>query len=178
MVNAFGDYARPEPPTLRPIALNALLDDVLDLYENDQRIGLSRDLAAGEPLVRADGVRLRQALHNLIKNALEAIGDAKKPQLVVSTRIVRDDDQAFVELAVADNGPGLPAGFGERWFEPYTTSKNKGTGLGLAVVKKIAEEHGGGIRAENRAQGGAVFTLRLPIDAMPETQRPATIATR
>jgi PAS domain S-box-containing protein len=178
MVNAFGDYARPEPPTLRPIALNALLDDVLDLYENDQRIGLSRDLAAGEPLVRADAVRLRQALHNLIKNALEAIGDAKKPQLVVSTRIVRDDDQAFVELAVADNGPGLPAGFGERWFEPYTTSKNKGTGLGLAVVKKIAEEHGGGIRAENRAQGGAVFTLRLPIDAMPEPQRPATIATR
>jgi PAS domain S-box-containing protein len=178
MVNAFGDYARPQPPTLRPIALNALLDDVLDLYENDQRIGLSRDLAAGEPLVRADAVRLRQALHNLIKNALEAIGDAKKPQLVVSTRIVRDDDRTFVELSVADNGPGLPSGFGERWFEPYTTSKNKGTGLGLAVVKKIAEEHGGSIRAENRAQGGAVFTLSLPIDAMPETLRPATIASR
>jgi PAS domain S-box-containing protein len=175
MVNAFGDYARPQPPTLRPIALNALLDDVLDLYENDQRIGLSRDLAAGEPLVRADAVRLRQALHNLIKNSLEAIGDAKKPQLVVSTRIVRDDDQAFVELAVADNGPGLPAGFGERWFEPYTTSKNKGTGLGLAVVKKIAEEHGGSIRAENRAQGGAVFTLRLPIDAVQSAGQPVTV---
>ena len=93
MVNAFGDYARPQPPTLRPIALNALLDDVLDLYENDQRIGLARDLADGEPLVRADAVRLRQALHNLIKNALEAIGEAKKPQMVVSTRIVRDDEQ-------------------------------------------------------------------------------------
>ena len=178
MVNAFGDYARPQPPTLRPIALNALLDDVLDLYENDQRIGLSRDLAAGEPLVRADAVRLRQALHNLIKNALEAIGDARKPQIVVSTRLVRDDEQDFVELAVADNGPGLPDDFGERWFEPYTTSKNKGTGLGLAVVKKIAEEHGGSIRAENRAQGGAVFTLRLPVDAVPETQRPATLASR
>jgi len=167
MVNAFGDYARPQPAALRPIALHALLDDVLDLYENDQRIGLSRDLADGEPLVRADAVRLRQALHNLIKNALEAIGDARKPQILVSTRIVRDDEQEWVELAVADNGPGLPTGFGERWFEPYTTSKNKGTGLGLAVVKKIAEEHGGSIRAENRAQGGAVFTLRLPIDIAP-----------
>ena len=121
--------------------------------------------------MRADAVRLRQALHNLIKNALEAIGDARKPQIVVSTRIVREDEQDWVELAVADNGPGLPAGFGERWFEPYTTSKNKGTGLGLAVVKKIAEEHGGSIRAENRAQGGAVFTLRLPIDVTPSATR-------
>jgi PAS domain S-box-containing protein len=178
MVNAFGDYARPQPAALRPIALNALLDDVLDLYENDQRIGLSRDLAAGEPLVRADAVRLRQALHNLIKNALEAIGDARKPQIAVTTRIVRDDDQDWVELGVADNGPGLPAGFGERWFEPYTTSKNKGTGLGLAVVKKIAEEHGGSIRAENRSQGGAVFTLRLPIDALPDTAASASVAVR
>jgi PAS domain S-box-containing protein len=164
MVNAFGDYARPQPAALRPIALHALLDDVLDLYENDQRIGLSRALVDGEPLVRADAVRLRQALHNLIKNALEAIGDAKKPQILVTTRIVHADDQDFVELGVADNGPGLPPDFGDRWFEPYTTSKSKGTGLGLAVVKKIAEEHGGGIRAENREQGGAVFTLRLPID--------------
>jgi PAS domain S-box-containing protein len=176
MVNAFGDYARPQPAALRPIALHALLDDVLDLYENDQRIGLARDLVDGEPLVRADVVRLRQALHNLIKNALEAIGDAKKAQILVTTRIVHSDEQDFVELGVADNGPGLPSDFGDRWFEPYTTSKSKGTGLGLAVVKKIAEEHGGSIRAENRAQGGAVFTLRLPIDAVPgSVPRPVVV---
>ena len=92
------------------------------------------------------------------------------------TRLVREDEQDWVELAVADNGPGLPSGFGDRWFEPYTTSKNKGTGLGLAVVKKIAEEHGGSIRAENRAQGGAVFTLRLPIDVAPSATRQAVVA--
>jgi PAS domain S-box-containing protein len=178
MVNAFGDYARPQPAALRPIALHALLDDVLDLYENDQRIGLSRDLAEREPLVRADAVRLRQALHNLIKNALEAIGDARKPQILVSTRIVREDEQDWVELAVADNGPGLPGGFGERWFEPYTTSKSKGSGLGLAVVKKIAEEHGGTVRAENRAQGGAMFVLRLPIDAAPGVFKEPVLAPR
>ena len=164
MVNAFGDYARPPQLATRPIALHALVGEVLDLYENDQRLSLARQLADGEPRVRVDAVRLRQALHNLIKNALEAIGEAHKPQLQVATRVLHEDGEAWVELSVADNGPGLPADFGERWFEPYTSSKARGTGIGLAVVKKIAEEHGGSVRAESRAQGGALFTLRLPLD--------------
>ncbi len=109
-------------------------------------------------------MRLRQLLHNLIKNSLEAMSGERKPHIEVSTREGDDGGRAWVELAVADNGPGLPAGFDERWFEPYTTSKVKGTGLGLAVAKKIAEEHGGSMRAENRVGGGAVFTLRLPRD--------------
>ena len=165
MVNAFADYARPPQLATRPLALHALVGEVLDLYENDQRIGLARDFATGEPLVRADAVRLRQALHNLVKNALEAIGDARKPQLRVSTRIVHEGGEDWIELAVADNGPGLPPDFGERWFEPWTSSKARGTGLGLAVVKKIAEEHGGNVRAGNDPHGGAVFTLRLPLEA-------------
>lgn len=165
MVNAFADYARPPQLATRSIALHALLDEVLDLYENDQRISLTRQLADGEPRVRVDAGRLRQALHNLIKNALEAIGETRKPQLLIGTRAIRERDQDWIELSVADNGPGLPADFGERWFEPYTTSKARGTGLGLAVVKKIAEELGGNVRAENRAQGGAMFTLRLPLEA-------------
>lgn len=165
MVNAFGDYARPPQPATRPIALHALLGEVLDLYENDQRISLTRRFAPVEPHVRIDAVRLRQALHNLLKNALEAIGESHKPQIQVVTRAVHADEQDWVELVVADNGPGLPADFGERWFEPYTTSKPKGTGLGLAVVKKIVEEHGGSVRAGNRAQGGAEFVLRLPLEA-------------
>ncbi|MBO9661851.1 ATP-binding protein [Dokdonella sp.] len=163
MVNAFGDYARPPQLATRPIALHALLGEVLDLYENDQRIGLVRRFAPGEPQVRVDAVRLRQALHNLLKNALEAIGESRKPQIQVSTHLIHVDEQDWVELVVADNGPGLPPDFGERWFEPYTTSKAKGTGLGLAVVKKIVEEHGGSVRAGNRAQGGAEFVLRLPL---------------
>jgi len=165
MVNAFGDYARPPQLALRPIALHMLVGEVLDLYANDQRLTLVRQLAAEEPQVRVDAVRMRQALHNLIKNALEAIGEQRKPQIVVATRIVRGDDGEWVELSVADNGPGLPDGFGERWFEPYTTSKAKGTGLGLAVVKKIAEEHGGSVRAESVAGGGAEFTMRLPLES-------------
>ncbi len=167
MVNAFGDYARPPQIDARALSINALASEVLDLYENDQRIQLTRQFASGEPMLRADAVRLRQLLHNLIKNSLEAISGETKPHIEVSTRELVDGGRTWVELAVADNGPGLPEDFGERWYEPYTTSKAKGTGLGLAVAKKIAEEHGGSIRASNRTGGGAMFTLRLPSDGAP-----------
>ena len=96
--------------------------------------------------------------------AARAEQSAGLPQIRVATSVVRHDGEAWIELEVADNGPGLPGDFGERWFEPYTTSKPRGTGLGLAVVKKIAEEHGGHVRAGNAPQGGAMFTLRLPLE--------------
>ena len=164
MVNAFGDYARPPQIDARALSINALAGEVVDLYENDQRIQLTRQFAASDPSLRADAVRLRQLLHNLIKNSLEAVTGEHKPHIEVITREIDEGGRHWVELAVADNGPGLPEGFDARWFEPYTTSKVKGTGLGLAVAKKIVEEHGGTIRAENRVEGGAVFTLRLPRD--------------
>lgn len=164
LVNAFGDYARPPQIEARPLALHALIGEVLDLYENDQRIQLTRNFASQDPALRADAGRLRQLLHNLLKNSLEAMSGERKPHIEVATREVFDNGRLWVELTIADNGPGLPAGFDERWFEPYTTSKQRGTGLGLAVAKKIVEEHGGSIRAENRSAGGAVFTVRLPCD--------------
>lgn len=164
MVNSFGDYARPPQLSTRPLALHALVGEVLDLYENDQRLQLTRRFAREELLVRADAGRLRQLLHNLLKNALEAIGETAKPRVEVATERFDEGGRAFVELSVADNGPGLPEGFDERWYEPYTSSKERGTGLGLAVVKKIVEEHGGSIRAENRDGGGACFRLRFPLD--------------
>jgi nitrogen fixation/metabolism regulation signal transduction histidine kinase len=171
LVNAFGDYARPPQIETRPLALHALIGEVLDLYENDQRIQLTRNFAPQDPALRADAGRLRQLLHNLLKNSLEAMSGERKPCIEVGTREVFDNDRLWVELSIADNGPGLPVGFDERWFEPYTTSKQRGTGLGLAVAKKIVEEHGGSIRAENRSGGGATFTVRLPCDA--DSTRPA-----
>jgi nitrogen fixation/metabolism regulation signal transduction histidine kinase len=164
LVNAFGDYARPPQIEARALDLHALAGEVLDLYENDQRIQLTRRFDARTPVLRGDAGRLRQLLHNLIKNALEAIGDTRKPHIEVTTRDLAENERQWIELGVADNGPGLPEGFGERWYEPYTSSKQRGTGLGLAVAKKIAEEHGGTIRAENREVGGAIFVLRLPLD--------------
>jgi PAS domain S-box-containing protein len=164
LVNAFGDYARPPQLSPRPLALHALIGEVLDLYENDQRLQISRRFADEELNLRADAGRLRQLLHNLLKNALEAIGDQAKPRIEVATARVEDGGRHWAELVIADNGPGLPEGFGERWYEPYTSSKSRGTGLGLAVVKKIVEEHGGSIRADSRPEGGASFRLRLPLD--------------
>lgn len=163
MVNAFGDYARPPQLTTRPVALHALIDEVLDLYASDQRLSLTRQFMDGEPMIKVDAVRLRQAMHNLLKNALEAIGETRKPQILVRTAPHHDGDAAWVDISVADNGPGLPEGFGDRWFEPYISSKARGTGLGLAVVRKIAEEHGGSVSARQREGGGAEFTLRLPL---------------
>ena len=85
MVNSFGDYARPPQFQTRALSLHALLGEVLDLYENDQRITLTRRFAPHDPMLRADAGRLRQLLHNLLKNSLEAIGDARKPHIEVAT---------------------------------------------------------------------------------------------
>ena len=163
LVNAFGDYARPPQFDLRPILVHTLIAEVLDLYENDQRLSITRDFVKTDPTLRADSGRLRQLLHNLIKNSLEAVGDHTKPHLEVKTRYVEVESKTWLELSIADNGPGLPQNFGDRWYEPYTTSKPKGTGLGLAVAKKIAEEHGGSLRGDNRPGGGAIFILLLPL---------------
>jgi nitrogen fixation/metabolism regulation signal transduction histidine kinase len=160
LVNAFGDYARTPQLAAQPLLLDELVREVLGLYENDPRMDLDADIAAPAARVLADAGKLRQLLHNLVVNALDAVGDSGRLHLRVATRPTADGRS--VELRVADNGPGLPAEFDVRWFEPYVSSKPHGTGLGLAVVKKIAEEHGGRIRAGNRAEGGAEFVLLLP----------------
>lgn len=158
LVDAFSDYARSPQLAAQPLIIDGLVREVLDLYENDPRMKLTTKLSAGTAQVRADPGKLRQLLHNLIKNALEAVMPDRILQLAVTTRLM--DDR--IELSVADNGPGLPQGFDASWFEPYVSGKPHGSGLGLAVVKKIAEEHGGHVRAANRQQGGAEFTLSLP----------------
>ena len=154
LVNAFGDYAREQPLRLVPVALNAVVSEVLDLYEHEQQIALTRRLDAANPQVRGDAGRLRQLLHNLLKNAIEA--GSGTPAIEVATRVAPDGS---VELEVADRGAGLPPGFDDTWFEPYRTSKPKGTGLGLAVLRKIVEEHGATVRAEPREGGGARFVV-------------------
>jgi nitrogen fixation/metabolism regulation signal transduction histidine kinase len=157
LVNAFGDYTRPAQSRMQPLKLNALIDNVLDLYENEAQLAIERTLDARDPTIRGDAGRLRQLLHNLLKNAIEASGAT--PRVQIGTHV----DGAQVELRIADRGAGLPAGFDDSWFEPYRTNKTKGTGLGLAIVKKVAEEHGGSVRAEPNPEGGACFRVRLPL---------------
>ena len=164
MVNSFGDYARPPSLALAPLDLNQLAGEVLDLYEHDQRLMLVRDFAPGLAPVIADAGRIRQVLHNLVKNAIEAGAERTRNRIDVHTRRVETGGRHFVELAVADDGPGLPEGFDTHWFEPYRSTKPRGTGLGLAIVAKIAQEHGAQFTAQPRHEGGAMFVLRLPSD--------------
>jgi nitrogen fixation/metabolism regulation signal transduction histidine kinase len=162
MVQAFSEYARTPKLELRPLALNYLIDEVLDLYRNN-RFGVTivTDLQDDLPLVSVDSGRMRQLLHNLIKNALEAMVDGEM-KIKLVTRVFSERGVSMVELLVLDSGPGIPAGILENIFEPYVTAKPKGSGLGLAIVKKIVEEHSGVIWAEN-IEHGACMTIRLPV---------------
>ena len=162
MVNDFGDYARPTGLSLVPLDLGALAGEVLDLYEQDSRLALVRSFDPALPTVTADPGRIRQVLHNLIKNAIEAGAERSRSQIEVVTRLVTENGQRAVELQVADDGPGLPDDFDTHRFEPYRSIKPRGTGLGLAIVAKIAREHGAQFHAQRRPEGGARFILRLP----------------
>jgi nitrogen fixation/metabolism regulation signal transduction histidine kinase len=156
LVNGFGDYARPARIDLRPLAIDALFNEVLDLYESSGQCRITRAIADGAPKLRGDRERLRQLFVNLLTNAVEAGGHGVAVEAALTLRA------DGVELSLRDHGPGLPAEFDGRWFEPYMSTKPKGGGLGLAMVQKIAEEHGGRIVAENAAGGGARFVLWLP----------------
>jgi nitrogen fixation/metabolism regulation signal transduction histidine kinase len=162
MVNSFGDYARPPTLQLAPLDLNRLVGEVLDLYESDMRLRFVRTFGNDLPRLQADAGRIRQVLHNLIKNAIEAGAERSATSIEASTAQRVEAGRDGIELAIADDGPGLPSGFDEQWFEPYRSTKSRGTGLGLAIVAKIAQEHGGRLSVGTRPVGGARFALWLP----------------
>ena len=164
MVNDFADYARAPQIEIVPLDLNKLISEVIELYQNNTyNIAVSASLDGYPPLIKGDSTRLRQLLHNLIKNALEAMYEQKDARVQITTRCFEISGVPFVSLVAIDEGPGFPAEILERLFEPYITTKTKGNGLGLAIVKKIVEEHGGTIRAENAPEHGAQIKIRLPI---------------
>lgn len=158
MVDAFSLYARMPELRLEPLDLNQLVRDVLSLYESQgQRIVVS--LAQDLPAVLGDAARLSQVIHNLVRNAQQAVADVKRPRITLVTQ----RDTGCVRLSVRDNGTGFPPDILSRAFEPYVTTKARGTGLGLAIVKKIVEEHSGTIAIQNVVAGGAEVALMLPI---------------
>ena len=152
LVNEFRDYARLPAAHLIPIELNALVTEVLALYGSAQEAGqLHAELAPALPAIVGDSTQLRQVIHNLVQNALDAIAEQPGGQVHVRTEVARSElgDVRAVRLQVIDNGPGFADKVLKRAFEPYVTTKSKGTGLGLAVVKKIADEHGARLRIAN-----------------------------
>ena len=175
MVNAFSEYARAPAVTIARVDLSQLVREVAWLYraqEGQPAVKLSLEEGLE---VEADAVRVRQLLHNLIRNAQEALEGQADGTIEIGVRSIPAGERPMAELTVADNGPGIEPDVLTRLFEPYVTSKKKGTGLGLAIVKKLIEEHGGTVAAENLPERGARLTVRLPVratvrDALSETR--------
>jgi two-component system, NtrC family, nitrogen regulation sensor histidine kinase NtrY len=164
MVNAFSEYARTPGMDVSRFDLNALIAEVGDLYvQHEQPLTIQFSLDKSLPPIEADAGRLRQVLHNLLRNALEATEHRGDARVEIATRLVEAADHSLVEIKVSDNGPGFIPELKDQAFDPYVTTKPKGTGLGLAIVKKLVEEHGGQINARNREHGGAEIVILLPL---------------
>jgi two-component system, NtrC family, nitrogen regulation sensor histidine kinase NtrY len=162
MVNAFSEYARIPQISLEAVDLNMLVQEVLELYRGvDSKVQLVTRLDAQQPCIEGDVGRLRQLLHNLLKNSLEAVAETAGACITVTTHTADVSERAYVELVIDDNGPGFPDRVLDNIFEPYVSTKPRGSGLGLAIVKKIVEEHGGVIAAEGNPEGGARIRIRL-----------------
>ncbi|WP_191621310.1 sensor histidine kinase [Marinihelvus fidelis] len=167
LVDAFGDYAR-EPDLERvPVRLDRLVNNVVELYrQGDPGLVIELDMCEGPEGLSADAGQLRQLLHNLIRNAIEANVDGRPTRIGIRTRVIDDDDEARLELRVDDNGPGFPDSVLAQPFEPYVTHKPNGSGLGLAICRKIIDDHDGTIAIVNH-DGGARAVITLPL--APET---------
>ncbi|MCC8393397.1 PAS domain-containing sensor histidine kinase [Paraburkholderia sp. MMS20-SJTR3] len=164
MVDDFRDYARTPPAVLAHLQLNDLVSEVLTLYGIEEGKGAIQVELAALPAIRGDATQLRQVIHNLLQNAQDAVAEVEHPRVLLETRTVEYGDpdaegkvRVAVRLTVSDNGPGFPARILTRAFEPYVTTKAKGTGLGLAMVKKIVDEHGARIDIRNRMKAGDVI---------------------
>ncbi|WP_326534661.1 sensor histidine kinase [Pseudorhodoferax sp.] len=156
LVNEFRDYARLPAAQLQPLDLSPLVQEVLALYGHAHDSGvLSAHIEPDLPRVMGDTTQLRQVIHNLVQNALDAVSEQDDGHVEVRASSALGEDGALraVRLTVIDNGPGFADKVLKRAFEPYVTTKPKGTGLGLAVVKKIADEHRARLRVANLHRG-------------------------
>jgi nitrogen fixation/metabolism regulation signal transduction histidine kinase len=164
LVDAFSDYAQEPQLERAPLALDALIRDVVALYQHhDQRVEFELDLVEGPPGLSADGGQVRQLLHNLIANSSEAVAEPGKAKVRITTRVITQAGSTWLELELSDQGPGYPQEVLEKPFEPYVTFKTNGSGLGLAICRKIVSDHDGRISISNPAGGGAATRIILPL---------------
>jgi two-component system nitrogen regulation sensor histidine kinase NtrY len=172
IVDEFSKFARMPEPDRRDTDLTALVRAAVMLQENGQPdVKFVKSLPDGPDIIELDGTMIGQALTNLIKNAGEAIEEAREKKIpfgfVPEIRVALLPGETYSTITIADNGAGLPPDR-SRLFEPYVTTREKGTGLGLPIVKKIIEEHGGTLILtdapvfEGNTHAGAMAEIRLP----------------
>ncbi len=179
LVDEFRDYARLPSAELKQVDLNALVTQVLQLYEGSgdaalaQRVPVRLEVDAACPPILGDAQQLRQVIHNLVQNAIDASGAScdedgrqqDEAQVIVRTQWLEATQR--IRLSVIDSGHGFSDAILKRAFEPYVTTKSKGTGLGLAVVKKIAEEHHAHIDVSNRISDGRIVGAQVSLSFQP-----------
>jgi len=155
IVEGLLDLSRPLKAEFQPVDARELCDEVAARVRDSQPNGALVEVQ-GQGTLRGDPLKLRQVVFNLIKNAVEAAGDGGRVEVSISER-----ERQF-ELRVSDSGPGIDPAVRDRLFEPFVSTKQRGTGLGLAVSQAIARAHGGEIAIASATSGGACFMLRLP----------------
>ena len=165
MVNDFREYAKIPTAKLSRLSLNAFLEEVAQLYhEADVPVRLELDNTI--PLIEADPAQLRQVLHNLISNSVDAT-EGDRPQIVIETKHIGTGtaaDGSAVLLRISDNGVGFSSAILDKAFEPYITTKETGTGLGLPMVKKILDEHNASIRLSNKTDPTGCLVMGAQVD--------------
>jgi len=160
IINQFLHAIRPTQPELRPTNVNDVVAATLALMEReigDRDILVERELADGLPRILLDRAQIKQAFYNIIRNALQAMRSGG------ILRVRTDADDAYVSISFIDSGQGIAPEQIGRLFEPYFTTKQNGTGLGLMIVQRIVREHGGLIEIESNKDRGTTFRVKLPI---------------
>lgn len=163
LVDAFGDYAQEPVLSRKSIRLDELIGEIVALYQQgDSQLRFLLNLQPGPEGLAADSGRLRQMLHNLIRNSKEA-GSGGPVTISIKSSLVENSQGNWVMIELSDDGPGFPTVVLENPFEPYVTNKAAGSGLGLAICRKIVIEHDGKISVSNLPGGGAMVQIRLPL---------------
>ena len=158
----FGDPAALERRSLDAAAVRALLEEVAVDFQAHERLTVTVDVPAGLRPLAADRLLLRDALTNFLVNAAEALAERGGTVVLSASNAALSGGAAGVRFACADDGPGAPEGAAERLFEPAFSTKARGSGMGLAAVRRTAERHGGEVFAEVRPGGGLVIGFTLP----------------
>ncbi len=166
------EFVSRQEPHRVPLDLNTLIREVAELVEYEARareVRIRLDLSASLPRVTADRIQIQQVVVNLLLNAMDALSEAGMPRRAVSVHTV-PRVPGEVEVAVRDNGPGIPPDVAERIFEPFFTTRAHGMGLGLAICRSIIADHGGRLWATPNPDSGTTFRFTLPRQTKDRTE--------